>query len=155
MNTDYVDVVLLHCMEDAEWPSKMKGPMDALSEAKARGHVRAVGCSCHTFGALQAAANEPWVEVDLARINPFAVKMDVQAPADVPKIVETLELMKQRGKAVYGMKILGEGAFKGDQIETSLRFALSQPYLSGFTIGFGSKQQLDDLIRRVDRIAAA
>ena len=155
MNTDYIDIVLLHCMTDGEWPAKMRGAMDALSEAKAKGQVRAVGCSCHTFEALQAAADEPWVEVDLARINPFGRIMDVGKAEEVPRVLQVLETMHRRGKAVYGMKILGEGAFKEDQIDRSLQFVLSKPFVSGFTIGFSSPRQIDDIIRRIERIPAA
>jgi aryl-alcohol dehydrogenase-like predicted oxidoreductase len=154
LGTDYIDVLLLHCMTKADWPTLMRGPMDALSEAKEKGYVRAVGCSCHTFGALKAAADEPWVEVDLARINPRAVAMDVDNAADVPKVDEVLRTMHERGKVVYGMKILGEGQFKGERIDASLRFALSKPYLSGFTIGFNSKEQIADIVRRIERIRA-
>jgi aryl-alcohol dehydrogenase-like predicted oxidoreductase len=155
LDTDYIDIVLLHCMTDGQWPKKLRGAMDALSEAKARGHVRAVGCSCHTFEALQAAAAEPWVEVDLARINPFGRIMDVEKAEEVPRVVEVLADMHRRGKAVYGMKILAEGAFKGDQIDRSLRFALAQPYLSGFTIGFSKTEQIDDIMRRIERAGRA
>ena len=49
------------------------------------------------------------------------------------------------------MKILGEGAFKGDQIDRSLRFALAQPYLSGFTIGFSKEADIDDITGRIER----
>lgn len=153
LDTDYIDIVLLHCMTDGEWPKKMRGAMDALSEARQKGHVRAVGCSCHTFEALQAAADEPWVEVDLARINPFGRIMDIKQAEEVPKVTQTLETMHRRGKCVYGMKILAEGAFKDDQIDRSLQFALSRPFLSGFTIGFSDPKQIDDIIRRIDRLA--
>lgn len=152
LGTEYIDIILLHCMTDGKWPEKMRGAMDALSEAKQKGLVRAVGCSCHTFEALEAAANEPWVEVDLARINPFAVIMDVSKREEVPKVVRTLQRMHEQGKAVYGMKILGEGRLKGDQIDESLRFVLSQRFVSGFTIGFGSQAQVDDIARRMDRV---
>lgn len=155
LDTDYLDIVLLHCMKDDDWPKKMQGPMDVLSEAKQKGWVRAVGCSCHTFEALQAAAAEPWVEVDLARINPFAVQMDVDEPGEVSKVEEVLQTMHERGKSVYGMKILGEGVFESDKIDESLRFALSRPYVSGFTIGFSSEEQIDDMIRRVERASKA
>jgi aryl-alcohol dehydrogenase-like predicted oxidoreductase len=154
MDTDYIDIVLLHCMKDADWPQKMKGAMDALSEAKQKGWVRAVGCSCHTFVALKAAADEPWVEVDLARINPFAVIMDVDKPEQVPMVERVLQTMHDRGKAVYGMKIVGEGRFKGDRIDESLRFALSRPYVTGFTIGFANPAELDDMIQRIERASA-
>jgi aryl-alcohol dehydrogenase-like predicted oxidoreductase len=153
LGTDYIDIMLLHCMTDGNWPKKMRGAMDVLSEAKQKGYVRAVGCSCHTFGALQAAADEPWVEVDLARINPLARAMDVQKAEDVPKVVKVLRTMHERGKAIYGMKILAEGKFKGEQIDRSLQFVLNMPFISGFTIGFSSSAQLDDIARRVERVA--
>ncbi len=152
LDTDYLDIVLLHCMTDGKWPEKMRGAMDALSEAKQKGYVRAVGCSCHTFEALKAAADEPWVEVDLARVNPMGQIMDLPGVEGVPKVIQTLETMQRRGKAVYGMKIMAEGAFKGDKIDRSLQFALSRTFLSGFTIGFSSTQQVDDVIRRIDRL---
>ncbi len=154
MDTDYIDIMLLHCMEDPEWPKKMKGPMDVLSEAKQKGWVRAVGCSCHTLGALKAAADEPWVEVDLARFNPKATIMDVPTADRVHEVAEVLETMHKRGKNIYGMKILGQGEFKGDQIDESLRFVLSKPFISGFTIGFSKQRDLDDIVRRIDRIRA-
>jgi predicted aldo/keto reductase-like oxidoreductase len=154
LNTDYIDICLLHCMTDGKWPEKMKGPMDALSAAKEKGYVRAVGCSCHTFEALQAAADEPWVEIDLARINPHGVMMEVGKPEEVPKVDALLRKMHERGKVIYGMKIVGEGTFKGKQIDKSLEYALSRPYLSGFTIGFNSKAQIDDIAKRIERIQA-
>lgn len=148
-NTDFIDIVLLHCMTEPDWPDRMKGPMDALSEAKSKGHVRAVGCSCHGFEALQAAADCPWVEVDLARINPFAAVMDINRVDEVPLVQQTLRRMHRQGKAVYGMKILGAGTLKGGQIEQSLRSVLGQPYISGFVIGFSKTDQIDDIVRRI------
>lgn len=155
LGTDYIDIVLLHCMTDGDWPNKMRSAMDALSEAKEKGQIGAVGCSCHSLAALQAAADEPWVDVTLARINPFAKVMDVDQPEDVPKVVRVLETMHNRGKAVYGMKILGEGALQGEQIDQSLRFVLGLPFISGFTIGFSSQEQVDDIARRIERASTA
>lgn len=31
LNTDYVDIVMPHCITDARWPESMHRPMDALS----------------------------------------------------------------------------------------------------------------------------
>ena len=154
LGTDYIDIVLLHCMTDPDWRDKMAGPMDALAEAKDKGLIRAVGCSYHTYPALKAAADEPWVQVSLARINPFAVRIDVNKPEEVPRIEKALQTLHERGQAVYGMKILGEGRIKGDRIDESLAFVLGRPYVNAFTIGFGSRREIDDIIRRIDRIRA-
>jgi len=154
LNTDFIDIVLLHCMTDGNWPEKMKGPMDALSEAKSKGHVRAVGCSCHTLEALQAAGDSPWVDVDLARINPFAAIMDVDKRREIPQVLEILRKMHDHGKAVYGMKIIGAGTFKGEKIDTSLQFVLSQKFISGFVIGFSRTEHIDDVIQRIEQVQA-
>jgi aryl-alcohol dehydrogenase-like predicted oxidoreductase len=155
MGTDYIDIVLLHCLMDPKWTTNLRGAMDALSEAKQRGHVRAVGCSCHTFGALTASRDEPWVDVQLARINPFAIIMDVDKPEDVPQVAGVLQTMHEGGRGVYGMKILGEGRIQGDQIDESLRFALRQQYLNGFVIGFRAIEEFDDILTRIERVRVA
>src|SRR5215472_14787847 len=76
LGTDYLDIVLMHCVTEGDWTDQFKGAMDVLSEAKQKGVIRAHGCSCHSIEALRAAARSPWVDVDLARINPIGSHMD-------------------------------------------------------------------------------
>src|SRR5260370_17388501 len=71
LGTDHLDIVLMHCVTEGDWTTRYRGAMDALSEAKQKGIIRAHGCSCHTIEALRTAAKSPWVEVDLARVNPI------------------------------------------------------------------------------------
>ncbi len=49
LNTDYLDIVLLHCMTKAAWDQDLQQYMDELAEAKEKKQVRAVGVSCHDF----------------------------------------------------------------------------------------------------------
>jgi 1-deoxyxylulose-5-phosphate synthase len=144
LGTDYLDICLVHCVTEGDWTERYKGVMDVLSEAKEKGIIRTHGCSCHTIDALRAAAKSPWVEIDLARINPIGAEMDAH-PATV---VSVLKEMKSAGKAVVGMKILGQGALRNRQDE-AIKFALSLGVLDAFTIGAESKQEQDDLIRRI------
>src|SRR6188768_3801753 len=67
--TTYPDIVLLHCLMKQNWDQQMGPYMDVLNDAKAKGKIKAVGCSCHDFRAMQTAAACPWVDVILARIN--------------------------------------------------------------------------------------
>ena len=90
LGTDYLDIILLHAVTDPQWNENMKGAMEALAEAKEEGILRAHGVSCHSIGALETAADEPWVEVDLARFNPGGARMD----ADVPTVQKVLTRMK-------------------------------------------------------------
>jgi 1-deoxyxylulose-5-phosphate synthase len=144
LGTDYLDVCLMHCVTEADWTERYKGAMDVLSEAKEKGIIRAHGCSCHGIEALRAAAKSPWVEIDLARINPVGAIMD----ADPPTVVGVLKEMKAAGKAVVGMKILGQGALRSRQDE-GIKFALSLGLLDAFTIGAEGKAEQEDLIRRI------
>lgn len=144
LGTDYLDVCLMHCLTEPDWTERFKGVMDVLSEAKQKGIIRAHGCSCHSIEALRAAAKSPWVEVDLARINPIGSHMD----ADPQTVVNVLREMKAAGKAVVGMKILGQGDLAKRQDE-AIKYALSLGVLDAFTIGAESKSEQEDLIRRI------
>jgi aryl-alcohol dehydrogenase-like predicted oxidoreductase len=156
MNTDYIDIVLLHCIERTpNWRKKLRSCMDVLSEAKQKGWIRAHGCSCHDLAALKEAAEEPWVEVDLARFNPFAQIMDVGKKEELVEVEKTLARMHARGGAVYAMKVIGNGKFTGEQIDESLRFSLSKPYITAVNIGFTSPEQIDDIGRRFESIRVA
>jgi len=146
LGTDRIDIVLLHCMMDADWPQKKAGAMAVLSEAKEKGLVRAHGVSCHTFGALKTAAATPWVDVELARLNPAGVIMD----APVESVVGVLREMKGQGKGIIGMKILGAGQLRG-KADEALQYALASPVLDAFTIGAESRGELEDLLARIPR----
>jgi predicted aldo/keto reductase-like oxidoreductase len=144
LGADYLDICLMHCLTDAAWTERYRGVMDVFSEAKQKGIIRAHGCSCHSIEALRAAAKSPWVEVDFARINPIGSHMD----ADPETVVSVLREMKAAGKAVVGMKILGQGDLSSRQDE-AIKYALSLGILDAFTIGAESKVQQEDLIRRI------
>jgi aryl-alcohol dehydrogenase-like predicted oxidoreductase len=149
LQTDYIDVVLMHDMTEDNWTTRFRRTMDVLSEAKEKGIIRAHGCSCHTIGALRAAAASPWVEVDLARINPIGSHMD----ADPATVTSVLRQMKKAGKGVVGMKILGQGDMRTRQDE-ALSFALTLGVLDAITIGAESMVEQKDLIRRIAQVRA-
>jgi len=149
LGTDYIDICLMHCLTEANWTEQYRGVMDVFSEAKQKGIIRAHGCSCHSIEALRAAANSPWVEVDLVRINPIGSYMD----ADPPTVVSVMREMRAAGKGIIGMKILGQGTMRNRQDE-ALKFALGLGLLDAFTIGAESKAEQEDLIRRIGAVNA-
>src|SRR6266446_6390882 len=144
LGTDYLDACLMHCVTEADWTTRFRAAMDALAEAKEKGIIRAHGCSCHSIEALRAAAKSAWVEIDLARINPIGSHMD----AGPETVVGVLREKKAAGKAVVGMKILGQGDLRHRQDE-ALNFALGLNLLDAFTIGAESQSEQEDLIRRI------
>ena len=144
LGTDYIDVLLMHKMEAADWNIKMKPCMEVISEAREKGIIRSHGTSCHTLQALKTAAVEPWVEIDFARINPAKVAMD----ADPETVLSVLKKMKQNGKGVVGMKILAQGALR-NKADEALQFALAQDCVDCFTIGSESRAEMEDLLRKI------
>ncbi len=144
LGTDYFDIVLLHAVTDPEWNTNMKGAMEALSEAKEEGTIRAHGISCHSLGALETAADEPWVDVDLARYNPGGIAMD----ADVPTVQKVLTRMKKNGKAIIGMKVYGAGKLT-DKKDECLEFHTGSGFIDNFTLGIESYEQLKDIQKRL------
>ena len=144
LGIEQIDLFLMHCLTEGDWTTRFRPVMDVLEEAKQKKIIRAHGCSCHSIDALRAAAKSPWVDVDLARINPVGAYMD----SDPDTVVGVLREMKSSGKAVIGMKILGQGAMRTRQDE-ALRFALGLNLLDAFTIGAESIAEQNDLIRRI------
>ena len=144
LGTDYIDILLLHCMLDGDWPERKKGAMAVISEAREKGIVRTHGVSCHTLEALKAASRTPWVQVDLARINPAGVAMD----ADPNTVISVLREMKAAGKGVIGMKILGAGQLR-NRADECLQFALALDCVDCFTIGSESRAEMEDLLRKI------
>jgi aryl-alcohol dehydrogenase-like predicted oxidoreductase len=148
LNSDHIDICLMHCLTDGDWTDRYKGVMDVLSEAKQKGIIRAHGCSCHSIEALRAATKSSWVEVHLVRINPVGAYMD----PDPETVVSVMREMRAAGKGIIGMKILGQGELRNRQDE-ALRYALSLNLLDAFTVGAESKFEQEDLIRRISAAA--
>jgi glutamate synthase domain-containing protein 1 len=100
--------------------------------------------SCHSLGALEAAADSDWVQVDMARINPYGSRMD----DTVPTVEKVLKKMKSRGVGIIGMKIFGAGSLT-DRLDQCLQYALAQDFIDCFTIGQEDDQQMIDLVKRI------
>ena len=150
LGTDYVDIFLMHCMMNGQWPTEYKNYMDALSEAKQKGLIKTVGVSCHSFDAMVEAASNPWVDVLLARINHNGAKMD-NTPE---KVMQVLETARKNGKGIIGMKVFGCGDLVNEnEREQSLNYVIKSKNVHCMTLGMESKEQVDDNVSRVMRIA--
>lgn len=139
LRTDYLDILLLHCMMEADWPTRYAATMEVLTRLKERGLIRALGVSCHDVGAFKTASMTPWVEVVLARINYAGVSMD----APPAKVIPILDRMHTGGKGVYGMKVMGAGQLGRDP-ERAIRYVMGIPSVDAFTIGMTSEREVLD-----------
>ncbi|WP_263365693.1 aldo/keto reductase [Edaphobacter bradus] len=144
LGVETIDIVLIHCVTEADWTTRYQGVMDVLSEAKHKGVIRAHGVSCHSIEALRAAAASPWVEIDLVRLNPIGSHMD----ASPDTVIKVIKQMRADGKGIIGMKILGQGDMR-DRPAEAIRYALGTGVLDAFTIGAESRREQDDLVQRI------
>ena len=144
LGTDHLDIVLMHCVTEGDWTTRYRGAMDALSEAKQKGIIRAHGCSCHTIEALRPppsllGSRSTWLaSIPLARTwmpnRRWSSACSVRCAA--------------AGKGVVGMKILGQGDMRNRQNE-ALNYALGLGVLDAFTIGAESINEQNDLMKRI------
>lgn len=151
LRLETLDSVLMHCMTTGTWPQDMRPVMDVLQQAKQRGRVRAVGVSCHGLKPLAASVDCDWIDVQLARINPFGAKMDGK-PEEVAPL---LKKMHAKGRGVLGMKIYGEDGLGSRQRRLeSLRYVLHLGCVDAFTIGFRSIAELDETLELIEAALA-
>jgi aryl-alcohol dehydrogenase-like predicted oxidoreductase len=147
LKTDYIDLVLLHCVTSAQWPSELNEPMEALAKLKRQGLIRAHGVSCHSLGALEACTAESWVDSVHARINPYGASMD-----DTPeKVAPILKRIHQTGKGIVAMKLIGEGKFRNndEMRDNSVRYVCNLGCVDTMVVGFEKTEEIDDFAARV------
>jgi 1-deoxyxylulose-5-phosphate synthase len=152
IGTDVLDVCLLHLMQNDRWAEEKKRAMDQLSELKQRGVVRALGVSCHDFGAMKVAAAHPWVDVLLARVN-HRGGSDFHMDGTADEVAAVLRTARANGKSVIGMKVYGQGKLSGAaEMDRSLRYVVGGGLVDAVTIGMLSRAELDDNLGRIDSV---
>jgi aryl-alcohol dehydrogenase-like predicted oxidoreductase len=149
MNTDYIDLVQIHCMVDTDWTDTMRKQMDIMEDMKAKGIIRAHGTSVHSLDAMQTAVKDPWVDVLHARINPYGIAMDKPDPQEV---VEVIHQLHASGKGVIGMKLVGNGEYSHNskKIDHTLRFVLGLGSVDMVIVGFEDEKQIDNYLERME-----
>ena len=153
LDTDYIDLVLLHCVSSEKWPDELGKQMNIMAKLKKKGQIRAHGVSCHSLAALQACINEPWIDSVHARINAYGASMD--GPPE--KVAPVLKALHEAGKGVVGMKLIGEGRFRDsdEKRDESVRYVLGLGCVDAMVVGFEKIGEVDDFAARVRKVAVA
>jgi aryl-alcohol dehydrogenase-like predicted oxidoreductase len=158
LESEYFDILLLHCVRAPDWAEQYKRLRDALSEAKDRKVILAHGASCHGLLPLRAfPANTNWLDVALLRVNHVGTRMDTLKQTDtddlgdVNEVVGHIKQVRAKGTGVIGMKIMGEGQFRTpEQRDASIRFVTRLGAVDAVTIGYKSAAEIDEAIERLN-----
>lgn len=158
LGTDYLDIVLLHGVTKAGWAADLAKLRDELSEAKAKGWIRAHGLSVHSIQTLrEVPAAADWVDVALCRINHTGQYMDGytgvwKEPGEHADAIAGIRKVREAGIGVLGMKLCANGDFKTpEERERSIRFVWGSGLVEATVIGFKSPAEVDEAIERIDR----
>jgi len=147
---EVIDICLIHCAINDQWTAEYAGIRDGLAKLKEKGGVRAVGVSCHDFGALKVAASDPWTDVIFARINHKGGKQ-YSMDGPVEEVAQTLKTARANGKFVVGMKIFGAGKLTGaEDKDASLKYVFSNQLVDAVTIGMRKTEEVDDTVARIN-----
>jgi len=161
-NTDYIDSMLIHCMVKDGWTDDFKRIMDGFDEAQQKQWIKVKGVSCHSLPGLRTAVASPWVQVHLVRVNPQAKHIDGEAETwnqpgtDLQPVLAEIRKMREKGRGIIGMKLIGNGDFKNpEDREKSIQFAMTCGLLDAIVIGFKSTDEIDEAIERMNRALAS
>ncbi|MDF1514491.1 MAG: aldo/keto reductase [Anaerolineae bacterium] len=148
LDTDYLDILLLHGKKSDDWNITYRPAMNVLSEFKDKGLVKAVGISCHGLDALKVAAKESWVDVILARVNYADIRMD----ASTEQVLPVLQTAYNNGKGIYAMKVLGCGPL-ADNPDKAIRYIMNLDCIHAMTIGHTEDAQLGQNVAIIEHLS--
>jgi aryl-alcohol dehydrogenase-like predicted oxidoreductase len=151
MNTDYIDLLQLHCLVDEKWDEVYGRQMDILANLKAQGKIRAHGVSVHSLEAMKTALASEWVDVIHVRINPYGIAMDKPEPEEVVNVIHDLH---NAGKGIIGMKLIGGGKYSEnhEKIDNAFKFVMRLKSVDTIIIGFDYIEQIGDYSARMKKV---
>lgn len=100
LNTDYLDICLLHGMRSGFDFTVRHGALRALLECKKKGYVRAIGFSCHGLGAMERGCAIPEIDLILARLNYSGAFMDSYQEGFISKVMSLPFISKMAYKLI-------------------------------------------------------
>jgi len=155
MQTDYVDIMLLHVQHTATWPTDSARWQDGISEMQQRQAIRARGASVHGLPALRQVPQNEWLQIAMIRMNHKGAHMDAESPnthgpGDVDEVVEHVKQARKAGLGVISMKLIGEGSFTDHtDRQEAMRFAFHHAGVNAVTVGYKSTAEVDEAIQNV------
>ncbi len=143
LNTDYIDLVQVHCMMKPDWKSDFQQYCDDLEKLKEQGLIRGHGISIHSLGALRNGAEDPWVDAMHIRINQTGARME----GSFEENVAAAKIAQENGKGIIAMKLIGEGTIRDlEERRKNLEAVVRSGVVDVYIVGFEEMGQIDEFI---------
>ncbi len=161
LQTEYIDILLLHCLRPASWEADYAPLKDGLSEAKDKKVILSHGASVHGLPALRTLPGNKWLDLAMIRMNHNGTRMDTPVPdapepGNVEEVVAHTRKVHSEGMGVISMKLCGEGRFTSfEDRDKAMKFAMDLGVVDSVTIGFTATWQIDEAIERIARVTSA
>jgi len=158
LDTEYIDILLLHCLRPPTWSADYQSLQDGFSEARGKKIILAQGASVHGLPALRTFPGNQWLEIAMIRMNHNGTKMDTPEMRDVPQVGDVNEVVTHtkkvhaQGMGVISMKLCGEGRFTSQEDrDAAMKFAMNLGCVDAVTIGFKNTSEIDQAIDCMNR----
>jgi aryl-alcohol dehydrogenase-like predicted oxidoreductase len=158
LNSEYFDILLIHCVRTPEWAETLKPLRDALDESKEKKVILSHGASCHGLDAINSFPGNKWLDVALCRINHKGTRMDTPKRTDtddvgdVQQVTARVKQIRRQGTGLIGMKLVGEGQFtRAEDRDAAIRYAFNVGGVDAVTIGYKSTAEVDEAIERISK----
>lgn len=159
LNTEYIDILLLHCLRPPAWQTDYASLQDGFSEAKNKKVILSQGASVHGLPALRTFPGDRWLDIAMIRMNHNGTRMDgpsvgeTRDQAVVDEVVANTRKIHAQGMGVISMKLCGEGQFtRAEDRDAAMRFAMNLGCVDCVTIGFKNTAEIDEAIDRMARV---
>jgi len=154
LRTDYIDVVMIHCILNDRWTQDYSSQLESMAQLKKEGLIRAHGISSHSNAGTECAAGSDWCDVVLVRMNSEGRNMDGprdDAAARVAEGLRTTKLAHDAGKGIICMKVLGEGSMANDpeMRKKSTAFITQLDTVQCMIVGFTEMEHISEFIANV------
>jgi predicted aldo/keto reductase-like oxidoreductase len=158
LNTEYIDILLLHCLRPPTWSNDYESLQDGFSLAQDKKVILAHGASIHGLPALRTIPGNPWLQIAMIRMNHNGTRMDtpemrdVDAAGNVSEVVAHTKKVHAQGMGVISMKLCGEGRFSFEDRDAAMKFAMNLGCVDSVTLGFKNTAEIDEAIDRMHRV---
>ncbi|MCD6469489.1 aldo/keto reductase [Candidatus Bathyarchaeota archaeon] len=148
IETDYLDIFMLHAVDTLEDFNARREVLNFLLECKRKSIIRAVGVSTHSARVALALAEIPEIEVVLAVLNMrgFNIK-----DGDLQLMHSAIKKLYNAGKGVYLMKVLARGKL-AEQAEEALTYVFKIPYVHAISVGIKNLRELETAVKIENKV---